>query len=90
MIDSKQVLEMVEYWNSQAGSDQRDVCISYWVKQARKLGKYHYDFNGDRVVNSSKDKRNAFKAIALVFGVPAKKSGEDVFTQMMRLTYMGL
>ena len=82
MTTSEQVLEMIQYWTTQKDSKQKDVVLAYWLKQASKFTKV--TLNGRTV--TTKEKREAFKALALFYKVPAKLKGETVSKQAHRLT----
>lgn len=77
MTTSTQTLEMIQYWTAREDSNQKVKVLAYWVKQASK-------FTNNTA--STKEKKEAFKALATFYKVPAKKSDETVSQQAHRLT----
>ncbi len=78
MTTAAQTLEMIQYWTAQQDSEQKEVVLAYWVKQAEK-------YTGNTATTA--EKKAAFKGLAKRYGVPAKKAGETVQQQAHRLTY---
>lgn len=85
MTTSNQALEMIQYWVAQEDSEQKEVVLAYWAKQASKFARISRTVLGNSVVNTTKEKKEAFKALATRYGVPAKKAGETVSQQAYRL-----
>ena len=86
MATSNQVLEMIQYWVAQEDSEQKRTVLAFWIKQASKFAKVSRYTIGGLVTNTTIERKEAFNALALAHGVPAKKAGENISQQSHRLT----
>lgn len=90
-----EVTEFVAHWEAKPESEQRTVCLKYWVNRLQAFTAYSRKgvaSDGEPVLlpNTYADSMDASRTVAKFFGVPAKKKNEDRHASMMRLKYLTL